>query len=118
MGRTHGLEKKDGIATQACTNPNVLPPLLHTPVLRRLPRILAETTGLTLRLHERDNVILADGSDDVADHGARGLEQLDANLGDTSAGASAAEALDDTGVIHLFLQNYQRAVPRRQRPPR
>ena len=31
--------------------------------------VLTEATGLTLGLHEEEEVALADGADDVADHG-------------------------------------------------
>lgn len=62
----------------------------------------AKTPGLTLGLHQNQNIVLADGALDVADDGARGvLEELHANLGDTTARASAAEDLGDLGKLGL-----------------
>lgn len=50
--------------------------------------------GLTLRLEESEDVVDADGALDVADDGTRGVvHELDANLGDTTTRASAAEDL-------------------------
>ena len=46
--------------------------------------------------------MLADGALDVADDGARGvLEELHANLGDTTTRAGAAEDLGDLGKLGL-----------------
>jgi hypothetical protein len=65
---------------------------------------LAEAAGLTLGLHEGDNVVLTDGADDVADDGAGVVEELAADLGDTTAGAGTAENLDDASVDRRVLQ--------------
>ncbi len=70
------------------------------------PSKLAEAAGLALRLEKSDNVVLADGADDVADHGALRLEELNAHLGDAAAGAGAAEALDDAGEFNFFLYKH------------
>lgn len=64
--------------------------------------LLTKTTSLTLRLEQSDNVIVTDGSDNVADNAALSLQQFGANLGDTSARTGAAEALDDTGKFNLL----------------
>ena len=67
---------------------------------------LAEPPGLTLGLEEGEDVVLPDGADNVADDGARlVVEELNADLGDGTTGASAAENLGhlselDWGVLH------------------
>lgn len=69
---------------------------------------LPKTAGLTLGLHESKNVTSADGALDVADDGTVVVvQELDADLGDTTAAASAAEDLNDTGqgTLSLLLLN-------------
>lgn len=45
---------------------------------------LAQTTSLALALEQRQNIILAHGTDHVAHNGARGIvEEFDADLGDS-----------------------------------
>src|SRR4051812_4433562 len=62
----------------------------------------AETPGLTLGLHQNKNIVLADGALDVTDDRARGvLEELHANLGDTTTRAGAAEDLGNLGELGL-----------------
>lgn len=56
--------------------------------------------SLTLRLEESENVVLSDGALDVPDdRTGRVVHELDANLGDTTAGTSAAENLDNLGEL-------------------
>ena len=53
-----------------------------------------DSPGLALRLEEGENVVDADGALDVADDGPRGVvHELDADLGDATARAGAAEDL-------------------------
>ena len=69
---------------------------------------LAQATGFTLRLHQAENVVLTDGTNDVANNAAIGIttltNQLDTDLGDTTTGTGATEALDDASVFNFFLQ--------------
>ena len=69
---------------------------------------LTETASLALRLQQADNVTLADGANNVADD--RGTDtttsrtlraELGTDLGDTTAGTSATENLDDADVYFL-----------------
>ncbi len=61
--------------------------------------------SLTLGLEESEDVVLANGALDVADDGAgRVVHELDADLGDSSAGSSAAENLDNLGEVNLRLR--------------
>lgn len=73
-----------------------------------LSRYLPKTTSLTLRLQKTDDVVLANRANNVPDNGASGAvatigDELDANLSDTTAGASAADNLDDASVNFLSL---------------
>ena len=64
--------------------------------------LLAQTSSLTLRLHQNQDVSLTDGALDVTDDGAAGVvEELDADLSDTSTRASPAEDLCETTVRTL-----------------
>jgi hypothetical protein len=57
-------------------------------------RIPLYSPGLTLRLEEGEDVVNADGALDVTDDGTRGVvHELDADLGDTTTRAGAAEDL-------------------------
>lgn len=61
---------------------------------------LTEAAGLTLRLHETEDVILTDGALDVTDNRtALVVDELDANLSDTTARTSAAENLGDLSEL-------------------
>jgi len=69
-----------------------------------LPRCLSETACLSLGLEQNENVTLADGSLDVADDGAGGVvQELNADLSDTTTRAGAAEALGDAGKLNGLL---------------
>jgi hypothetical protein len=62
---------------------------------------LSETAGLTLRLHEAENVVLADGALDISDNASAGIvEELNANLGDATSGTCSAQDLDDSGKLN------------------
>jgi len=59
---------------------------------------LLEPTCLTFGLHQHEDVVFPDGANDVADNGAVGLvEELDADLGATTARTGAAQHLGDLG---------------------
>lgn len=61
---------------------------------------LTETASLTLRLHETEDVVLTDGALDVTDDAtALVVDELNANLGDTTAGAGAAENLGNLSEL-------------------
>ena len=61
---------------------------------------LSETAGLTLPLHEAEDVALADGSLDVTDDGpGRVVEELDADLRHVTGVAGAAEYTVDLGEL-------------------
>jgi len=65
---------------------------------------LSETASLALRLHQDKDIILTDGSLDVADDGTGlVLEELDANLGDTTTRSGAAEDTGHTGELDGLL---------------
>eukprot|EP01084_Bolivina_argentea_P269928 458870_1 len=69
---------------------------------------LTQAAGLTLGLHQGESITLLAGSLDVADDGTalialvNAVDELDAHLGDVSAGASAAEDLLDLAVLDLL----------------
>lgn len=57
---------------------------------------LTQSSGLTLRLHQAQDVVLSDGTLDVSDNGSGGvLEELNSDLGDTTSGAGSAQNFDD-----------------------
>ncbi len=59
---------------------------------------LAQSSGLTLGLHEAQDVVLSDWALDVSDNGSGGvLNELDSDLGDTTSGAGSAQDLNDLG---------------------
>ncbi len=63
------------------------------------PHPLRHSPSLPLRLEQREDVVDLDGALDVAHDRTRGVvHELDANLGDTTAGAGAAEDLVGTGT--------------------
>jgi hypothetical protein len=67
---------------------------------KQVLQILPETAGLTLSLEESEHVVDADSTNDVADNGAgHVVNELDADLGDATAGTGAAENLSDTGKL-------------------
>lgn len=66
-------------------------------------KCLAKATGFTFRLEQGNNIILTDGSNNVANDGTLALQELSTDLGNTTAGSSAAEAFDDTSVLNLLL---------------
>jgi hypothetical protein len=61
---------------------------------------LTEAASLTLRFEEAENVVFTDGSLDVTDDGARSVvHEFNADLSDTTTGASAAENLCNLGKL-------------------
>lgn len=68
---------------------------------------LAQAAGLTLGLEQAQDIVLTDRADNVADDAAVLVlalaDNLDTDLGDTTTGASAAEALGDTSVFNFLL---------------
>eukprot|EP00002_Diphylleia_rotans_P034467 TRINITY_DN7409_c0_g1_i2.p1 TRINITY_DN7409_c0_g1~~TRINITY_DN7409_c0_g1_i2.p1 ORF type:complete len:123 (-),score=18.86 TRINITY_DN7409_c0_g1_i2:55-423(-) len=74
---------------------------------------LSEASGFALGLEEGEDISLADGALDVADDGAVGVvEEVDADLGDATTGAGAAEALCDAGELDLGVHVFSRQVLR------
>lgn len=61
---------------------------------------LSESSSLTLRLHQAENVVLSDGALDVSDNRS-GLvvDELDSDLGHSSSRSGSAEDLDDLGEL-------------------
>lgn len=61
---------------------------------------LSESSSLTLRLHEAENVVLSDGALDVSDNrSGLVIDELDSDLGDTTSRSGSAEDLDDLGEL-------------------
>lgn len=61
---------------------------------------LSESSGLTLGLHEAENVVLADGALDVTDDGTGGVvDELNTDLSHTSSGAGSSKNLDDLSKL-------------------
>lgn len=57
---------------------------------------LTQSSGLTLRLHQAQDVVLSDWALDVSDDGSGGvLQELNSDLGDTTSGAGSAQNLDN-----------------------
>lgn len=61
---------------------------------------LSETAGLTLRLHEAEDVVLTNGALDVADNASAGVvEELNTDLSDTTTRTGTAQNLGDSGEL-------------------
>ena len=71
------------------------------PANLRLLIFLAESSGLTLSLEQNKDVANSDGALDVTDDGTLVVHELDADLSDSTTGASAAEDLDDGAKLGL-----------------
>jgi hypothetical protein len=72
--------------------------------LLNIKKNLSQSAGLTLRLHEAEDIVLTDGTLDVSDD-RTGLvvNELNADLSDTTTGTGAAENLDDLGQLNRSL---------------
>lgn len=67
---------------------------------------LTKTTGFALRLEQDQDVSLTDGTLDVTDDGALAvIEELDADLSDTSARTGTAQNLGDLGLFDFVLHH-------------
>lgn len=57
---------------------------------------LTQSSSLTLRLHQAQDVVLSDWTLDVSDNGSGGvLQELNSDLGDTTSRAGSAQNLDN-----------------------
>lgn len=73
-----------------------MPELIHTHVISGEIPHLTQSSGLTLRLHQAQDVVLSDWALDVSDNGSgRVLEELNSDLGDTTSGTGSTQNLDD-----------------------
>lgn len=63
--------------------------------------ILTESSGLTLSLEKDEDIANSDGALDVTDDGTLGVHELDADLGYSTTGASAADDLGDGAKLGL-----------------
>jgi hypothetical protein len=67
---------------------------------KRKFNILTETTSLTFRFQETEDIVFANGTLDVTDDATVGIvHEFNANLSDTATGASTAENFSDSSEL-------------------
>ncbi|KAA8917770.1 hypothetical protein TRICI_000078 [Trichomonascus ciferrii] len=80
---------------------------------------LSESSSLTLRFHETEDVVLTDWALDVSDNGSGFVvDEFNSDLGDTTSGTGTAEDLDDLGeldrslviLLHVSIDHKRKAI--------